>query len=91
MLVMVHRLDAGDPADENARLQVTVLNFSNEAIEGTVRSAEIPPRGSVTDATTGESVGKVDDLQSFSVSLEPYAGLFLIIEPEVVEPEPEEA
>jgi len=87
MLVMVHRLDAGDANDENARLQVTVLNFGNEAIDGTIRSSEIPPRGSVTDATTGESIGKVDDLQSFSVSLEPYAGLFLIIEPEVVEPE----
>jgi len=81
MLVMVHRLDAGVVDSDDARLQVTVLNFGNETIEGTVRSSALIPRSTVTNAATDELVGKVDDLQSFSVQLEPYAGLFLIIDP----------
>ncbi|PPF88279.1 maltose alpha-D-glucosyltransferase [Subtercola sp. Z020] len=83
MLVMVHRLDEGDPTMEDPRLQITVLNFTGEEIEGTVRSDALIARRSVVDATTREEIGRVDDLQSFSVSLPPYGGLFLIIEPEV--------
>jgi hypothetical protein len=82
MLVMVHRLDDGDPARSDAREQVTVLNFSGEAIEGTVRSDVLTPRRAVLDVDTGDEIGRVDDLNSFSVSLEPYAGLFLLLEPE---------
>ena len=82
MLVMVHRLDDGDPARSDAREQVTVLNFSGEAIEGTVRSDVLTPRRAVLDVNTGDEIGRVDDLNSFSVSLEPYAGLFLLLEPE---------
>jgi len=82
MLVMVHRLDGGDEQNEEAQLQVTVLNFGNETIEGTVRSTALLPRSTVVDATTGEDVGRVDDLQSFSVHLPPYAGLFLTVSPD---------
>ncbi|WP_111718518.1 maltose alpha-D-glucosyltransferase [Homoserinimonas sp. OAct 916] len=79
MLVMVHRLDEGDPANDDAQLQVTVLNFSGEAVEGTVRSDALIPGRTVTDVETGEEVGPVDDLNSFSVQLEPYAGMFLVL------------
>lgn len=78
MLVMVHRLDGGDASLEDAPLQVTVLNFTGETIEGTVRSSAFTPRRTVYDATTGEEIGRVDDLQSFTVRLEPYAGLCLL-------------
>jgi trehalose synthase len=79
MLVMVHRLDGGDTAAAEARLQVTVLNFSGETIEGTVRSPLLTPRRTVTDAENDVEIGRVDDLQSFAVRLPPYAGLFLLI------------
>jgi hypothetical protein len=80
MLVMVHRLDEGDRTREDAREQVTVLNFSDEAIEGTVRSDVLTPRRAVIDVETGDEIGRVDDLNSFSVSLAPYAGLFLVLD-----------
>jgi hypothetical protein len=63
---------------EDARIQVTVLNFTGETIEGTVRSEALTPRRTVYDATTGEEIGRVDDLQSFTVRLAPYAGLCLL-------------
>jgi hypothetical protein len=92
MLVMVHRLDNGDPTGD-ARLQLTVLNFTGESILATVRSEQLPARRIVRDATTGEEVGTVDDLSSFPVQLEPYAGLFLLLdeEPEAVEDDEEDA
>ena len=86
MLVLVHRLDNGD-AEANAPMQVTVLNFSAEAVEGTVRSEHLVPQSEVTNAATGETVGRVDDLQSFSVSLPAYGAMFLVLEP--VEPDAE--
>ncbi|HEY5222166.1 MAG TPA: maltose alpha-D-glucosyltransferase [Microbacteriaceae bacterium] len=79
MLVMVHRLDDGDATLTDARTQVTVLNFSGESIEGTVRSAVLNPRRVVTDVATDKEIGRVDDLNSFSVRLSPYAGMFLLI------------
>ena len=81
MLVLVHRLDGGD-ATSNATMQITVLNFSGEAIQGTVRSDQLIARRSVRNAVTGRTIGLVDDLLSFPVSLAPYAGLFLLIEEE---------
>ncbi|TIH39060.1 maltose alpha-D-glucosyltransferase [Subtercola vilae] len=83
MLVMVHRLDEGDATLIDPPLQVTVLNFSGEHIEGTVRSPALASRRTVTDATTGDEIGRVDDLQSFAVSLPPYGGLFLLIGAEI--------
>lgn len=81
MLVLVHRLDDGVPTDEDARIQVTVLNFSGEPVEGTVHSEALQTQCDVIDAATGDSIGHVDDLQSFSVSLPAYGGLFLTLEP----------
>ncbi|MFG6402239.1 MULTISPECIES: maltose alpha-D-glucosyltransferase [unclassified Microbacterium] len=86
MLVMVHRLDGGDSRIEDAPLQITVLNFSGETIDGTVRSKQLPPRSGVVNAETGETIGRVDDLQSFPMQLPPYGGLFLLLEA----PDPDE-
>ena len=61
---MVHQLD-----DPN-RFQLTVLNFANEHIAGTVRSKKLPPGAHVSDMFTGEEVGVVDDLNSFAVELQ---------------------
>lgn len=83
MLVLVHRLDDGDP-HADAPMQVTVLNFSQEPTEGTVRSEELVPGSLVTDAASGDEVGRVDDLRSFSVSLPAYGAMFLLLQP----PEP---
>ena len=79
MLVLVHRLDEGD-AEADAPMQVTVLNFSPEPIEGTVRSEALVPHSEVSDAATGDILGRVDDLQSFTVSLPAYGALFLLLE-----------
>jgi len=90
MLVMVHRLDEGDPLQTEARTQVTVLNFSGETIEGTIRSDVLTPRRTVIDIQNDEEIGRVDDLNSFAVRLSPYAGLFLLIgdaEEDVIEAE----
>ncbi len=78
MLVMVHELD---PADHGGRtaLQVTVLNFGSETIEGSVRSEHFTPRVPVTDLSNGGEIGWVDDLKSFGVWLKPYAGLSLLL------------
>ncbi|WP_251454893.1 maltose alpha-D-glucosyltransferase [Microbacterium sp. Marseille-Q6648] len=86
MLVLVHRLDDGDP-HADAPMQVTVLNFSHEPTEGTVRSEQLVPASEVIDAATGDTVGHVDDLCSFSVSLPAYGAMFLLLEP--AEPEAE--
>jgi hypothetical protein len=88
MLVLVHRLDEGDATLEEPTIQVTVLNFTGEAIDGTVRSPAFIARRTVSDATTGESIGHVDDLQSFSVTLPPYGGLFLLLDAPVPVPDP---
>jgi trehalose synthase len=79
MLVMVHRLDGGDASLENAQLQVTVLNFSGETIEGTVRSDQLAPQSTVTDAACNAQIGVVDDLGSFTVQLPPYGRMFLLV------------
>jgi trehalose synthase len=80
MLVLVHRLDEGDP-DREARVQVTVLNFSAEPVEGTVHSPHLVPQADVLSAASGETVARVDDLLSFVVSLPAYGALFLVLEP----------
>jgi trehalose synthase len=79
MLVLVHRLDEGDATREDAPLQITVLNFSGEAVDGTVHSEALAPQRDVIDATTGETIARVDDLQSFGVNLPAYGGLFLLL------------
>src|SRR5262245_25395536 len=74
MLVMVHQLD-----DSN-QFQLTVLNFANEHVAGTVRSKKLPPGAHVSDMFTGEQVGVVDDLNSFAMELLPHHGASLLVE-----------
>ena len=81
MLVLVHRLDDGDAAAEDAVTQVTVLNFSAEPIDGTVHSPHLVPQADVVSAATGETLGRVDDLLSFAVTLPAYGALFLTLHP----------
>ncbi|RDH78772.1 maltose alpha-D-glucosyltransferase [Mycolicibacterium moriokaense] len=74
MLVLVHQLD-----DPN-QFQLTVLNFANEPIAGTVRSKKLPPGATVMDMFSGEDVGVVDDLNSFAIELPPHHGASLLVE-----------
>jgi len=73
MLVMVHRLE------DSAELHVSVLNFSENDIAGTVNSTFLPPGATVTDMFSDEVVAEVDDLHSFSVTLGGHAGLSLLV------------
>ena len=73
MLVMVHQL--ADPE----QLQLTVLNFANEHISGTVRSEHMPPGSEVVDMFSDAHVGTVDDLSSFHVELTPHQGMALLV------------
>jgi trehalose synthase len=74
MLVLVHELaDAG-------RFQLTVLNFANEEVAGTVRSETLPPGGTVSDMFTGKSLATVDDLHSFAVEMPAHHGMSLLVE-----------
>jgi trehalose synthase len=79
MLVLVHEL-----ADEG-RYQLTVLNFANEEISGSVRSEKLPPGSKVSDMFTGKSVAHVDDLHSFAVEMPPHHGMSLLVEAPVEE------
>jgi trehalose synthase len=82
MLVLVHQL-----AEEH-RYQLTVLNFANEEVKGTVRSKKLPPGGVVSDMFTGKSLATVDDLNSFAVEMPPHHGMSLLVEaPETPESE----
>jgi trehalose synthase len=71
-LVMVHRLGDGTH-------QITVLNFGPESLTGTVRSEHLPPGATVTDMFSGETVGAVDDLNSFGLELGGYTGTSLLV------------
>ena len=81
MLVLVHQL-----ADAT-RHQLTVLNFANEHVAGTVRSEELPPGALVSDMFTGKSLATVDDLHSFAVEMPAHHGMALLIELPEQDPE----
>jgi trehalose synthase len=74
MLVLVHQLH--DPG----RYQLTVLNFANQDIAGTVRSGHLPPGAQVSDMFSGKHLAVIDDLHSFAVHLQPYQGMSLLVE-----------
>ncbi len=80
MLVMVHALAA------EGEHQVTVLNFSQDEITGTVRSEHLVPGSTVHDMVTDTEVGEVDELTSFTVTLGPHDGLSLLVSPPTPEP-----
>ena len=65
-------------------MQVTVINFSGQPIEGTVHSDALLPRRTVVCAATGEDCGTVDDLHSFRIALPAYGGKFLVLGAEEV-------
>ena len=73
MLVMVHQL--ADPD----QLQLTVLNFANEHIAGTVRSGHLVRGMQVRDMFDDHHVATVDDLSSFHVELPPHGGMALLV------------
>jgi trehalose synthase len=75
MLVMVHQL--ADPE----QLQLTVLNFANEAIAGTVRSEHLTPGSEVRNMFDDSSFATVDQLSSFHVELRAHGGMALLVCP----------
>jgi hypothetical protein len=74
MLVLVHELAA------ESRYQLTVLNFANENVVGTVRSEKLPPGAAVSDMFSGKPLAAVDDLHSFAIEMEPHQGMSLLVE-----------
>lgn len=79
MLVLVHELEG------EGRFQLTVLNFAQEQIAGTVRSEHLPPGAVVSDMFSGNEIATVDDLHSFATEMPPLHGMSLLVEA----PEPE--
>jgi trehalose synthase len=73
MLVMVHQL--ADPRQH----QLTVLNFANEYIVGTVRSKALPPASRVSNMFDGKDFATVDNLYSFVIEMPPHHGLSLLV------------
>jgi hypothetical protein len=71
MLVMVHQLAEAE--------QVTVLNFSDHEITGSVISEALVPGSALVDMMTDENLGEVDDLHSFAITLGPYEGRSLLV------------
>ncbi len=79
MLVMVHELESVDEQGLPI-VQLTVLNMTGDAVEGTVRSEALPHRALVVDAADDSEVGTVDDLASFPVSVPAYGARFLVLQ-----------
>lgn len=71
LLTMVNRL-------VNGKVQVTVLNFSDEKVAARVQSNHIPS-GIVVDLTSRRRVGEVDAMGGFSVNVPGFGGLALIV------------
>ena len=72
LLVMVHQLESGD-------LQVTLLNFSNEAVPAVVTSERLPAKATVINMITNTEVAVVDQLGSFPLKIKAYQGMALLI------------
>jgi trehalose synthase len=80
LLVMVVRLEGG-------QLGVTVLNFSDQDISGSIQSSHLAPGAAVHDLFSGETVGQVDDLHSFFLELPAYQGTVLQLTEEDAAPD----
>jgi trehalose synthase len=72
LLVLVTRLGSG-------ALEVTVLNFSDQDVSGSIQSSHLLPGSTVQDLFTGEAIGQVDDLCSFFLELPAYQGTALLL------------
>ena len=78
MLVLVHELEALDEQGLPI-VQLTVLNLSTEAVDGTVRSDAMPLGAAVIDAGDDAEIATVDNLSSFPLSIGPYGVRFLVL------------
>lgn len=83
LLVLVNQLGSG-------ALEVTVLNFSDQDISGSIQSPHLVPGSIVHDLFSGEDVGQVDDLHSFFLELGAFQGTALVLREPVAEDEPAE-
>jgi trehalose synthase len=83
MLVLLHQLPS-------RQQHVLALNFSEDDISGTVRSEWLEPHSAVSDMFGGwEGQATVDDLNSFHLTLGPFQGFSLLVQPPLgPEPEP---
>ena len=72
MLVMVHKLDT-------ARIQATVLNFSDHPVVGRVVSDHLPAGAAVTDMNNDEEIAQIDRDHTLAVRLEPHQGRSLLM------------
>lgn len=80
LLVMVIRLESG-------ALGVTVLNFSDQDIAGSIQSSHLVPGAAVHDLFSGDAVGQVDDLCSFFLELPAFQGTVLQLTEQEAAPE----
>ncbi len=71
-LAMLHKLPDG-------RLQVTLLNFSNETITTQVRSDHMAAAGKITDFVTNVDAAEYSN-NMFELTLEPYEGRLLLVD-----------
>jgi len=78
MLVLVHELEELDAAGLPV-IQISALNFRDEAIDGTIRSDSLVPRATVIDVSDDSEIGTVDNLFSFPISIPAYGARFLIL------------
>lgn len=70
---MVHLLP------DETRKQVTILNFSQEEVTGTIRSEHLDPGSSISDMFAGGvTAGEVDNLNSFAITIPAHEGLSLL-------------
>jgi trehalose synthase len=85
MLVLIHLLPSGQQ-------HALILNFSNQTIWGTVQSPHLVPDSKVDDMFGAwREPTKVDALNSFHLTLAPFEGFSLVIQPPIgPEPDPED-
>jgi hypothetical protein len=85
MLVLIHLLPSGQQ-------HALILNFSNQTIWGTVQSPHLVPDSKVSDMfEVWESSTAVDALNSFHLTLRPFEGFSLVIQPPIgPAPDPED-
>ncbi|WP_120523040.1 maltose alpha-D-glucosyltransferase [Arthrobacter celericrescens] len=75
LLVLVTRLGSGG-------LEVTVLNFSDQDVAGSIQSSHLLPGSTVQDLFSGSTIGQVDDLGSFFLELPAFQGTALLLREE---------
>lgn len=71
LFAMVHRL----PDD---RIQLTLLNFSAEPVNGVIESAHLPPNAAVTDMFRGVAVGNVAETGQLDIALDAFSYTSLV-------------